>query len=52
MKPFGPSGQSAKRWCRGLYRGTVDFLRDPGPAVRTGRFSFGCARALDGAVRG
>jgi hypothetical protein len=40
LKPFGPGGRSAKRWCRGLYRGTVDFLRDPGPAVRIGRFSF------------
>ena len=35
-----PGRPSAKRWCRGLYRGTVDFLRDPGPAVRIGRFSF------------
>ena len=31
LKPFGPGGRSAKRWCRGLYRGTVDFVRDPAP---------------------
>jgi hypothetical protein len=40
LKPFGAGGRSAKRWCRGLYRGTVDFVRDPGPALRIGRFSF------------
>lgn len=40
LEPFGPGGRSARRWCRGLYRGTVDFVRDPGPALRIGRFSF------------
>jgi hypothetical protein len=40
LNPFGPNGRSAKRWCRGLYRGTVDFVRAPAPAVRVGRFSF------------
>ena len=40
LNPFGPGGRSAKRWCRGLYRGTVDFVRDAAPAVRVGRFSF------------
>jgi hypothetical protein len=54
VDPFGPNGRSAKRWCRGLYRGTVDFLRVPpgcpvtanepppacAPAVRIGRLSF------------
>jgi hypothetical protein len=40
INPFGADGQAAKRWCRGLYRGTVDFVRDPGPAIRIGRFSF------------
>ena len=40
IKPFGPAGQAAERWCRGPYSGTVDFVRDPGPAVRIGRFSF------------
>jgi len=40
LNPFGPNGRSAKRWCRGLYRGTVDFVRDATPAVRVGRFSF------------
>ena len=33
LKPFGPGGRSAKRWCRGLYRGTVDFVREPAPAA-------------------
>jgi len=40
LNPFGPGGRSAKRWCRGLYRGTVDFVREPASAVRVGRFSF------------
>ena len=40
LNPFGPGGRSAKRWCRGLYRGTVDFVREPATAVRVGRFSF------------
>ena len=40
LYPFGPDGRSSKRWCRGLYRGTVDFVRDATPAVRVGRFSF------------
>jgi hypothetical protein len=40
LNPFGPGGRSAKRWCRGLYRGTVDFVREPAAAVRIGRFSF------------
>jgi hypothetical protein len=40
LNPFGPGGRSAKRWCRGLYRGTVDFVREPAPALRIGRFSF------------
>jgi hypothetical protein len=54
VDPFGPDGQSAKHWCRGLYRGTVDFVRLPAgctigagdpppacaPALRLGRFSF------------
>jgi hypothetical protein len=40
LKPFARGGKSARRWCRGLYRGTVDFVRDPGPAIRIGRFSF------------
>jgi hypothetical protein len=40
LNPFGPDGRNAKRWCRGLYRGTVDFVRDAAPAVRVGRFSF------------
>ena len=40
LRPFGPGGRSAKRWCRGLYRGTVDFVREPAPALRIGRFSF------------
>ena len=40
LKPFARGGTSAKHWCRGLYRGTVDFIRDPGPAIRIGRFSF------------
>jgi hypothetical protein len=40
LNPFGPDGRSAKRWCRGLYRGTVDFVREPAPPLRIGRFSF------------
>jgi len=40
ITPFGPGGRAAKRWCRGLYRGTVDFLRAPSPALRIGSFSF------------
>jgi hypothetical protein len=40
LNPFGPGGLSAKRWCRGLYRGTVDFVREAEPAMRVGRFSF------------
>jgi hemolysin type calcium-binding protein len=40
LNPFGPGGRSAKRWCRGLYRGTVDFVREPAPPLRIGRFSF------------
>jgi hypothetical protein len=40
LNPFGPDGRSAKRWCRGSYRGTVDFVREAQPAVRVGRFSF------------
>jgi len=54
IEPFGPGGRRAKRWCRGLYRGTVDFVRMPAgcvvtagepppacaPALRIGRFSF------------
>jgi hypothetical protein len=40
MKPFGPGGKPARRWCRGLYRGTVDFVRAGEPPVRVGRFSF------------
>jgi hypothetical protein len=40
LNPFGPDGRSSKRWCRGLYRGTVDFVRDAAPTVRVGRFSF------------
>ena len=39
-EPFGPDGRGAKRWCRGLYRGTVDFVREPAPPLRIGRFSF------------
>jgi hypothetical protein len=54
IDPFGPGGRAAKRWCRGLYRGTVDFVRLPagcavaagaeppgcGEIARVGRFSF------------
>jgi hypothetical protein len=40
LNPFGPGGRSAKRWCRGLYRGTVDFVREPAAPLRIGRFSF------------
>jgi hypothetical protein len=40
LNPFGPDGRSVKQWCRGLYRGTVDFVREPAPALRIGRFSF------------
>jgi len=40
LKPFGPGGRPAPRWCRGLYRGTVDFVRGDEPPVRVGRFSF------------
>jgi hypothetical protein len=40
LKPFGPGGKPARRWCRGLYRGTVDFVRGEEPPVRVGRFSF------------
>jgi hypothetical protein len=40
LKPFGPDGTSAKRWCRGLYRGTVDFVRAGGMGLRLGLFSF------------
>jgi hypothetical protein len=40
LNPFGPDGRAAERWCRGLYRGTVDFVREPAPALRIGRFSF------------
>jgi len=54
IKPFRGGGASARRWCRGLYRGTVEFARVPSgctaaagedppactPAVRLGRFSF------------
>lgn len=40
LEPFGPGGKPARRWCRGLYRGTVDFLRGDEPPVRVGRFSF------------
>ena len=54
VDPFGPDGRSAKRWCRGLYRGTVDFARLPlgcpaaaaetppacAEVARVGRFSF------------
>lgn len=40
LKPFGPGGKPARKWCRGLYRGTVDFVRGEEPPVRVGRFSF------------
>jgi hypothetical protein len=40
LEPFGPGGRSAKRWCRGLYRGTVDFVRAGGTGLRLGHFSF------------
>ena len=40
LNPFGPDGRGAKRWCRGLYRGTVDFIHEPAPPLRIGRFSF------------
>jgi RTX calcium-binding nonapeptide repeat (4 copies) len=54
VEPFGRDGRAAKRWCRGLYRGTVQFVRLPvgcpaaageqAPAcaevARVGRFSF------------
>ena len=54
IEPFGPDGRAAKRWCRGRYRGTVEFVRLPvgcpaaaggqAPAcaevARVGRFSF------------
>jgi hypothetical protein len=39
LKPFGPRGRSARRWCRGLYRGSVVFER-AAAAVRVGDFSF------------
>jgi hypothetical protein len=40
LRPFGPGGHAAKRWCRGLYRGTVDFVRAGGMGLRLGHFSF------------
>jgi hypothetical protein len=54
VDPFGPDGRAAKRWCRGLYRGSVEFVRLPAgcpvaggekpppcaEVVRVGRFSF------------
>jgi RTX calcium-binding nonapeptide repeat (4 copies) len=54
IDPFGPDGSSAERWCRGLYRGAVDFVRVPegcgaaagaptptcAQVVPVGRFSF------------
>jgi hypothetical protein len=55
VKPFGADGKSAKRWCRGVYRGSVSFEQvlasGCGPAslpaaagctwgIRVGGFSF------------
>jgi RTX calcium-binding nonapeptide repeat (4 copies) len=40
LKPFGVGGKPAERWCRGVYRGTVDFTRGAEPPLRIGRFSF------------
>ena len=40
LEPFGPGGKAARKWCRGLYRGTVDFVRGEERPLRVGRFSF------------
>jgi hypothetical protein len=40
LAPFGRGGRPAERWCRGRYRGTVDFIRGAEPPLRVGAFSF------------
>ena len=40
LQPFGPGGKAAQRWCRGRYRGTVDFVRGSEPPLRLAGFSF------------
>ena len=49
LLPFGGDGERAKRWCRGVYRGSVSFERVASPAAAgrpmhhhlpCGRFSF------------
>jgi hypothetical protein len=40
LQPFGPGGRPAQRWCRGVYRGTVDFARGSTLRLPVGRFSF------------
>jgi hypothetical protein len=47
IDPFGPDGSSAKRWCRGLYRGNVYFVRVPdGCAATAGAPTPACAQAM------
>jgi Ca2+-binding RTX toxin-like protein len=40
LRPFHGNGRMAKRWCDGLYRGTVSYARPAAKEVRIGSFSF------------
>ena len=40
LKPFRGRGKKAKRWCGGLYRGTVAYAKPGTKDVPIGRFSF------------
>lgn len=40
LQPFHAKGKTAKRWCRGLYRGTVSYSRSGAKEVPIDGFSF------------
>jgi RTX calcium-binding nonapeptide repeat (4 copies) len=40
LKPFHGRGKKAKRWCRGLYRGSARYSQPGAKDVPIGRFSF------------
>jgi hypothetical protein len=40
LRPFRGRGKKAKRWCGGVYRGTVSYSKPGTKDIRIGGFSF------------